>query len=336
MRICLVGDYSQVLDEGFRNVAFYLAEEMAHHHQIMRLDMNRIFSLNFWIDVKKFDPQIVHYIPGRTLKSFIVLKALALCNNPKTIMSVLHPGFSSFSKKLIPLFKPDLILVQSSNTETMFSGLGCKIGFAPNGVDTEKFVPVSQGVKQRLRERYGIDKEKFVILHVGHLTSVRNLRIFNEIQGGDNQVIIVASSQEKFYLGGGRWLRVDQDLAGNLKEKGCIIWRHYFKNIEEIYALSDCYMFPVLKGYSLLSPLSVMEAMSCNLPVICTEFEGLSMNFEDGEGLYFAEKDEDFVRLLGEIKSSNTEVKTREKVLPYSWKEIIKKLEQIYDQVIKE
>lgn len=329
MRICILGDYSGNLDEGFKNVAFNLTEGLSKHHTVMGLDLKRIFFMRFWRDIKDFRPEIIHYITGPSTKSFVILKVLALYLKDVTrIASALHSSSLSkgpFSKKLMSLLKPDIILTQSHESEEMFNAMGCRTQFLANGVDTAKFIPVSKEVKERLREIYGIEKDKFVVLHVGHIIKVRNLHIFNKIQGGKNQVIIAASTHR----------RINQKIYGGLKESGCTVLRGHLKNIEELYALSDCYIFPVMKGYSLFTPLSVLEAMSCNLPVISAKFEGLTSLFEEGNGLLFAEKEEDFINKLEKIKFHDTEIKTRERVLPYSWENIVKELEKGYTAVLQ-
>lgn len=325
MKICIVGDYSGNQDEGFKNIAFNLSKELSNPHEILMSNVKKLHSLSFWQDLKEFKPQIIHYVGGRTIKSFIILKALAFYNsNVKTIMSAFHPEIASVPKSAITLLNPDLILAQSHEIEERFNNLGCRTELLPNGVNSKKFMPISQKLKEELRKKYGIDKEKFVILHVGHIIKVRNLQIFNRIQGGENQVIIIGSSHRK----------VDYKLYESLKKSGCIIWRGYFKNIEEIYALSDCYVFPVLEGYSISMPLSVLEAMACNLPVITTKFEGLTTFFNEGEGLIFAESEEENLESLDDIKKGSVSIETREKVLPYSWENICKKLVGIYEELV--
>jgi glycosyltransferase involved in cell wall biosynthesis len=324
MRICIVGDCSGSPDEGFKNIAFNLSKELSNPHKILMLNVKKLHLLSFWRDLREFKPQIIHYIGGRTIKSFMILRIIAAYSNAKTIMSAFHSEISSVPKKIIRLFKPDLVLTQDYETEKIFKGLGCKTALLPNGVDTEKFMPVSQKDKEKLREKYGINKDKFVILHVGHIIKVRNLQIFNIIQGGENQVVIIGSSHRK----------MDNKLYESLKKSGCIVWKGYFENIEEIYELSDCYVFPTLKGYSISMPLSVLEAMACNLPVITTKFEGLTTFFNEEEGLIFAVKEEEIQKSIDNIKEGSAAIKNRDKVLPYSWENVCKKLVGIYEEAI--
>jgi len=329
MRICLIGEYSGNLDEGMRNVTSYLYKELSKKHNVLPLDTKKI-SLSWLGKIKEFEPEIIHYVHGPSILSLMVMRILALVspNNAKTAVSATQPRFSVFSGKFIPLLKPDLILTQSSDAEHMFKGLGCRTQFLPNGIDVYKFVPVSGTIKEQLREKYGVDKDKFVILHVGSITKRRNIQVFSKMQEIEGiQVIIIGSTS----------MPMEKDIYNNLEERGCMVWRSYFKNIEEIYQLSDCYVFTAKEALSSIEmPLSVLEAMSCNLPVITARFGALPRVFEGGDGLIFVEKEEEFIDALEKIRNSNTDINTREKVTPYSWGNIIRRLETIYEALISE
>lgn len=75
--------------------------------------------------------------------------------------------------------------------------------------------------------------------------------------------------------------------------------------------------------------------MACNLPVITTRFGALPIIFEEGDGLLFAESEREFRNAIENIKDG-VEVKTREKVLSYSWNNIVGRLEEVYAKLIKE
>ncbi|CAD6490154.1 MAG: Glycosyl transferases group 1 [Candidatus Argoarchaeum ethanivorans] len=328
MKICLIGEYSEDLEEGMRKIAFHLSKELSKRHDVLSLNIKKIFSKDFWKEIKDFKPQIIHYIPGPSIVSFIIVKALAFyCKGAKTVVSATHPSHFRFSKNIVPFLKPDLILTQSHGSERMFIDLGCKTEFLPSGVDVEKFIPVSKEVKKELRERYDIDEDKFIILHVGSVKEGRGIEIFKNIQTKGDQVIIV----------GNKSMGVEKQIFRGIKESGCKIWIKYFNNIEEIYVLSDCYIFstpPMNKTNSIEIPLSIVEAMSCNLPVITTKFEALPRIFKEGNGLIFVNKEEEFIDALKKIKKTDRDIKTREKVLPYAWENIVERLEKIYEKLV--
>lgn len=58
--------------------------------------------------------------------------------------------------------------------------------------------------------------------------------------------------------------------------------------------------------------MSVLEAMSCNLPVISTRFGALTRVFSEDNGLFFVGNNE-FDQIIKKIKNDNIEIKTREK-----------------------
>ncbi len=327
MRICLVGDFSENLDEGMRKVTFYLYKELSRKHDVLPLNSRKI-SLGFLKKISDFNPGIIHYTHGPSIISLMALGILALFSKAKTVTSATHSEFPFPLKRFIPLFKPDIILTQSYNTDKMFRNFGCKTEFFPNGVDMAKFISVSEKRRAELREKYGIDKEKFIILHVGSIVKRRNIKNFSKIQKKEgNQVIIVGSTS----------IPMEEGLYKFLKENGCIVWRSYLKDIEEIYQLSDCYIFPAKNVISSIElPLSVLEAMSCNLPVITTKFGALPRIFKEGDGLSFVDEEDDLVTTLESVKKSNIDIKTREKVIPYSWENIGEKLEEIYHKLIGE
>lgn len=337
MRICLLGDISGNSDEGMKNVSRHLCHELSKRHDVLPVIPRKAASRSHLKRVQKFEPDIIHYVHGPSMRSFIVVKYLARhCKGAKTVMSATRPELSILSKRMVPLLKPDLILVQSYQNEGLFTKLGCRTEFLPNGVDITKFLPVSSDEKVELRLKHGIDPERYIILHIGGIKANRNVGILSELQQGNNQVVVIGSTS----------LPMDDDIYKSLVESGCIVWRKYFENINEIYSLADCYVFLVVrKGNHRNSvfektgcidmPLTVMEAMACNLPVITTKLGALPRMFTEDDGLFFTEADEDILQKLNTIKAG-VEVRTRKKVLAYSWENIGEKLEQIYHCLLTE
>ena len=321
MRISLVGHYVEQPDEGVRKITYHLARELANRHEVLK---SNIGGVRGWTQIRAFKPNVIHYLLSPTLLGLASAKLLSLVYKPATtVMSAPHPDWRTLGKPS-SLFRPDLLLVQAEDSEKMFHSRGFRTRFLPNGVDTERFVPVSRPTKERLRERYGIENDKFVILHVGSLKPGRNLQPVRRLQRGDTQVLIVGRPSENG----------DSRLTQELRARGCIVWPNYVPHMEEIYALSDCYVFPTTnRRYCVEMPLSVLEAMSCNLPVITTWFGALPRVFEEGDGFVFVDSDE---RLLEEARRAKlgSHSRTREKVLPYSWRNVVSSLEAIYERIL--
>jgi len=326
-KVCLLGVKQDILGEGVTNLVSNLSRELSKKHQLLTLDISlkKMFAPSFWNKLKAFKPQIVHRIPGLTIKGLLATKIIGAIFSAKTVISASFSRSSLALRKLLKFFKPDLILYQSSILGETINRLKCKALFLPNGVDVSKFVAVSNQTKLRLREKYNIEKKKFVILHAGHLVKHRRLDILSDFQSGDTQVLIVVSPLSGYQ---------DKKILNQLISRGCKIIRGYSEQIEEIYALSDCYIFPVECGCSISIPLSVLEAMACNLPVISRRFEGLTSIFKEGGGLFYVDQQQDFLRVLNLIKQKDIEINTRKKILPYSWEKVAERLTNAYSQLI--
>jgi glycosyltransferase involved in cell wall biosynthesis len=331
MRIGILSNYSGFPDEGVKNTAFYLYEELSKRHNVFHVNTRKsMFSKNFWRQVRDFQPQIIHFFLRPTIITLAMAKILKFyLPSAKIVMSALQPPLHyRLLKRAYSLERPDLMLIQSEETERIFSWLGYKTTFLPGGVDTNRFVPVSANFKSRLRRKYQLSEKEFVILHVGNMNRERNLLILGKIREQQNiQVIIVTSTS----------FRPATKVYKALEKSGCRIWQGYFENLEEIYCLADCYVFPTRKDSNsacIELPLSIMEAMACNLAVISTKFGAVPRVFEARDGFIFAEEEEDFLSGISQIKNGDLEIKTREKIMPYSWVSVTKRLEKIYSEII--
>ena len=334
MRICLLGNSTGSIDEGMKNITFNISKELSKKHELLVLNPLNVFSLHLWQSIKEFNPDIVHYIPGPSINSFIIVKLISLylkyLNNRSTkfVMSAPFPKLSAISKEIIRLFKPDLMIVQSKSTEKIFAKRGFKTILLPlSGVDVKKFRPVKENTKYKLREKYGVNADRFVVLHIGHIKEGRNLQILKKIQTKNNnvQVVIVGSTSTE----------IEKKIYRELVDGGCIVITKYIHNIEEIYQLSDCYVFPTVnKLNSIELPLSVLEAMACNLPVVSTKFGALPEYFTEGNGLIFVKNCDQILEIVSNLRETNKDVDTRKKVIHFSWENISKKLVKIYEELL--
>ena len=332
-RICFIADnLLGPQDEGIRKFASSLLaawpagwEVLAlsprasgPHDGVIPLKTNRLLlSWRLRKRLRQFRPGIICYIPSSSATLFGLLRSrvLKLYWPPaKVVLVALQPhAYGWLSRILAPRLAPDRVLVQSHRIRQALGRLGCPVGLLPSGVDTEKFFPVSSERKAALRAKYGLDPASFAVLHVGHLSRLRNIEFLHRArQALGCQVILVVSSLHS----------QNRDMLGPLREGGVIVLDRYLPHIEEVYQLSDCYLFPVLSEQASIEvPLSVLEAMACNLPVVATRFGGLPDLFQEGQGLFFAAGDGELVSALERARAENS-CHTRDKVAPYSWQAV--------------
>ena len=112
------------------------------------------------------------------------------------------------------------------------------------------------------------------------------------------------------------------------------MWNEYIKSIEEVYALSDCYAFPTPTGVGAIEhPLSIMEAMACDLPVVTRKFGALPRVFRPGDGLYLVDTDDELRETVLHIRNSEKLVATRAKVIGMDWDIIADQLLMMYQDL---
>jgi len=302
LRICVFSErLSPPFDEGIKNLALAVIRELSHRHSVLALtafgqDVPEYGIRNIRVGksligrelrsaIRAFDPGIICYIPtaSHTLASFLRARVLGCyARGARVHMIALQPRpLGSVARALVPRLCPHRLWVQSDRSAELLRSLGCRVGMLPGAVDTGRFRPVSEATGASLRARHGVPEDRFVVLHAGHINANRNVELLSRIQAlkGCQAVLVGSTSTPQ-----------DAGLAQRLRESGVLVITGFQEHIEEWYQLADCYFFPVLSATgSIEVPLSVLEAMACDLPVVTTRYGGLARQFPEGEGLLYGD-----------------------------------------------
>jgi len=326
MKVALIGDRSAPLDEGMKKTTAALSAALTYYCELRVFNPLRSITLDFWSGIQDFHPQVIHYIPGPSLKSFVLLSAIKKwLGGLPTVMSITHPDPHLPVRIVDRFLRPDLLLLQSTQSARQFQCLKCRKEFIPNGVDTNVFYPVSEQVKLKLRTKLEIDAAKFVVLHVGNTRMARNLESLLALQSEGYQVVVIGSTT----------ISGDPEVTERLKAAGCLVVEHYVERIEGYYQSADCYVFPTVDHIAAIQhPLSVLEAMACNLPVVTREFGAIPNLFNPGDGFYLVKTDRALTETVKRVKARPGAVRTREMVIPFSWSAIAEKLILQYERLL--
>ncbi len=265
--------------------------------------------------IRESGAKAVIYLPtgSASIGGFLRVGILRARAKVRIVMLALQPRpLGALRETMARALAPDLVLTPSTTLLRHLCRLGLRASFTPMGVDSTRFAPVDDPTKRRLRRKYALQENARIFLHVGHLQTTRNLDWVVKVQETIGAMALVV---------GGTAVGADPSVARRLTAAGVRVISEYVPNIEEIYQLADAYLFPTVYERAAIGvPLSVLEAMACNLPIVSTPFGGLPWMFRAGDGLFYANNSDDFVKSARNALSLPAEsVRTRQKVLPYTW-----------------
>ena len=238
-----------------------------------------------------------------------------------------RPG--KLARMLLKFSNAKLYVLSHDAWEMMSRETKNRVSYIKAGVDTKKFCPVDTEKKKQLRQKYGFAENQKIVLHVGHLTAGRNVATMLKLNK-QYQAVLVTSTQKEDVC--------DMELVAQMKSDQtsiCLV-DTYLHNVEEMYQLSDVYFFPVLMaGRCIDSPLSVLEAAACDLPVVTTAF-GEVKQLEGRNGIYILDSlEENYVDRMIE-KALEKGIGARNSVAEYDWQFAIKRMIKLIDGVVRD
>jgi glycosyltransferase involved in cell wall biosynthesis len=324
-------DISLPLDEGFKNASAHIARSLADlGHQVTvythepgnaaipasHLPRNKLLrDRAFAKALRAFKPDLIIYVPEAAATPMSMVRSSSLRSQagetPVVMISLQKRDYSGSGRMLLRMTGPDLVLVLSKESVSTVGSAGRSARRIPLGVDTEVFSPTTPQMRESLRASYGIGDEK-VILHVGHLRPGRNLELLGRLAASGARLGLVTSSSTI----------ADPRVREMLESSSIHLLNEFVDDIANAYRVADGYAFPTISETDAIEiPLSVLEAMATNLPVVSMAFGGLPDILSPGGGLYLCETEEEFVSSAGRMLELE-KVETREQVLPLSWKHV--------------
>jgi glycosyltransferase involved in cell wall biosynthesis len=289
------------------------------------LNLNKLFMNKELFSLIRRKNKPVLYIPfaSNTLASVLRVFVLTLFGRQTVnLLPALRMDMKSTARALLKLSKANVIALSKESYLYYFDVIGNRAHYFKTGVDTEKFIPVAKKRKIELKKKYGIPEEMNVVLHVGHLKANRNV---DKLFGIDSKyyVLLVVSSVTE--------AEKSASIRERLKNRpNTRIIEEYLENIQEIYQLSDVYVFPVqaVKG-CIDIPLSVLEAAACNIPIVTTPYGELN-EFIGKEGFYKINTcDKEEMNQVIDTAASFTNIDTRKAIAEYDWTKSISQLHSI-------
>ena len=160
-----------------------------------------------------------------------------------------------------------------------------KVFLIPNGIDTEKFV-FNPESRQQWRTKLGIGSEAPVVGIVAALRSEKNHDLFLESarlvsrQMSDAQFVIAGDGPERPRL---------EALA---REKGVEDRVHFIGSTQDVVGVLSMVDMFGLSSHNEASPVSIMEALSCQRPVVATDVGSIDESVLEGKTGFLVPRDD--------------------------------------------
>ena len=307
-------------DEGVKNFAFMVNKKLNLSHQVQLVrDIRSVPSMfnNLFIVPRIvlkaifFRPDKVIYIPKSafTFSSLLKIAILKTFLGKKLIaVGVQKRNFSKWQTHIARLLPMPKLYVLSAGMADELKKIGHSPQVIPIGVDSDRYRPSND--RKLLYKKYSISEHRQVLLHVGHIKESRNVRWLMDVQLArpDIQVVLVGSTTTE----------QDDALLHELESAGIMVIRQHLPDIHELYQIASWYCFPVQQDNGAMEvPLSILEGMATNLPIITTRFGRVPEQFEEDEYFRYIENSDDILTALQALKG--TSCNNREKAAPYTW-----------------
>ncbi|GBD34994.1 N-acetyl-alpha-D-glucosaminyl L-malate synthase [bacterium HR36] len=271
------------------------------------------------------------------------------CGRFVPIIFTEHGRFFPDSRKVRRLFFNRLLLRKQDKItavgESVARALVVNEGFSPerivvipNGIDSQVFKPADGKRKREIRKELQLDNKCFVITMVARLDPIK-----------DHSTAIRALERVAIHYPEVRLVLVgDGPLRENVVREivsrglvGLVLLCGEQKNIVPYYQCADCFL---LTSISEGTPLAVLEAMACGLPVVATECGDLEQIVEPGKTGYLAPVGDDAMLAHYLLQLALSPERRRRMGMAarlacqrkYNWSNTVAKYAEIYDSALRE
>jgi glycosyltransferase involved in cell wall biosynthesis len=241
-------------------------------------------------------------IPAIIMKYLFGKKCIIMVNSPSELqediisdesLKRMKMSRSSIMVKLVravrnPLIKKtDCFVAISHEIKQQFLDIGVelnKIRVIPNGIDINKFSPVSQAEKMELRKKLYLPEDKIIFCYTGRIAEAKGIMLLAEVW---KNILKEFNNIYLLYVGAGRdsFDNCEDELRkfiedNNLGDKVTCTGRVPEMNV--YLQASDVFVFPsYYEGFG----LSILEALACGLPSVLTKVGSAAEivnNYENG------------------------------------------------------
>lgn len=203
---------------------------------------------------------------------------------------------AKFSKEILD--RSQAVIVPSGKMMEVMRRYGVEtpVHVIPSGISLEKYGQASADDRRKVRERFGIPEDEFLLLYAGRLAKEKRLEeiLFFLKEMPDR-------TQRLFIVGDGPYRAVLEKKAKELGITERLIFAGMApqQEIQKYYRAGDVF---VNASDSETQGLTYMEAMASGLPILCRKDACLTDVVQCGENGFVYETEEEFLNALALLK----------------------------------
>jgi glycosyltransferase involved in cell wall biosynthesis len=303
-----------------------------------------LYLPNFWRLMRSGGYDILHFH----------LFGANLCAKPLAIMAghpaiIVHDQCNDASREKNPLLlgadafwnrRSDRVIAVSESTrsyllerEDLPDDL---VTVIPNGIDAEVFKPASAGAREAARAALGIPRDGLVIGGVGRLVAQKNFALFLEVAAR-----VLAGHPSVFFVIAGTGPE-EEELKARAVALGIEEQVRFLGHVSDRLALYHAFDALLMTSDFEGTPMVLLEAMSCGLPVVASAVDGIAEVCSDGkDSILVAPGDEPRFASSVECILRNPEFgralgkEARNAILEgYEIRGLVTGIERVYDEVL--
>jgi len=274
-------------------------------------------------------PEAILYVPWTSLTPRTFLRVGMLRRRapgaPIGVIALQPRGAGILAKMALPFGRPDHLFAIGPQVVRQAEGLGLRARRLEGGIDLERFKPLGSDSLTDLRRTLGLPASAYIVLHVGHLKPGRGVSSLRSIQAMDGvQALLITSTSTE----------ADASLRREMQTAGVRVIDSHLPNVQDYYRASDCFLFPVVSSLDAIEvPLSVLEAMACNLPVVVTKFGGLpGLLGGISKGVAFVSGEEEIPRAVALFRSDRPRPDLRSRLAGLTWEAMARGIVEVFEK----
>ena len=327
------------LDEGLpaksTDQGFSVHRIRVHHVRFLGA---MLFWLHMFRILRGIDSDVVHVqstyisIPGLLAKKFLRKPCILWAQGS----DIYRPSFILRQMTKLAIRNSDVVIALTEDMKKNIQRIHQReVLVIPNGIDLDKFQPLSRA---DARGELHIEENERIILFVGRLHPVKGLKYLIRAMRTITQAALGA---RLILLGEGEERRDLEALTKELNLEDFVTFHGRVPNTEtpKFMTASDILVLPSLsEGF----PVVVLEAMACGLPIVATNVRGLSEIIVDDQNGFTVEPENPEAiadRVLQLLRDDQLRSKigenNRHNAKQYSWDDVVRRLESVYDSVAK-